>query len=101
MDALLAAWPPDDPERAALQARARKYGRECGCALGGAFATAALVGAAVYLAAGHLGVATAAASVLLVFVAAGSGKLLGLLLASLRLVLLRRSLVRRLARQGA
>ena len=95
IDAMLASLPSDDRERARLLARAVKYNRECGCALGGFSLVAALLLASTYLAvSGDLSLRTAAASVLFVLAAALLGKVTGLLLASVRLALLRWSLTR-------
>jgi hypothetical protein len=101
LDGLIARLPADDPEKDALQARAAKYGRACGCSAGAAFLVASVLLSAAYFAAGgELGVRSGFACVVLVFVATLAGKLVGISLATLRLGLLRRSVDRRLRRQG-
>jgi hypothetical protein len=102
VDDLLAHVPRDDPERAELVARARKYSRDCGCAIGGAFLGAALLLALAYLAATQdVSVRSLVGGPLGVFVATVVGKLIGLLLAWVRLVVLYRSLARGLRRAAA
>ena len=97
VDALLVRLPPDDPDRVALQARASAYATECGCAMGGAFMAGATVLAVLYFSlAGELGVSSGAIAVAVVLVATLAGKGAGVALASLRLLLLRRSLSRKL-----
>lgn len=96
IDALLARLPADDPERATLQSRAAAYSTDCGCKVGATFMAGALVLAAVYLAFAGLGLETCGIGLAFVFVATMVGKLTGLLVASLRLAFLRRSLSRRL-----
>lgn len=101
VDALLAQVPADDPERPALQARAGKYSRECGCALAGAFLAAALLLALIHFATGgHLGLRTGVEGALFVLGAAALGKAVGLLQAQLKLAWLRRLLSRKLERTG-
>jgi hypothetical protein len=102
VDRLLVQLASDDPEKPSLQARAVEYGRDCGCTLGALFLTAAVPLAALYVVAwAGLNLRTGLASVAFVFVAASVGKLTGLLLATLRLRLLGRSIARRLDRQRA
>ena len=96
IDALLARLPADDPERAALYARAVAYSTDCGCALGAAFLAGAFVLASIYLAVTGIDLLTCGIALAFVFVATAVGKLTGLLVASLKLALLRRSLSRRL-----
>jgi hypothetical protein len=80
-----------------LHRRARGYSRDCGCAAGAAFLGAASVSIAAYVAVtGDLRVWTALAAVGVVFAASAAGKLAGLLVASVRLARLHRSLTRRL-----
>lgn len=101
VDALLAQLPADDPARARVQAQTAKYNRECGCALSSFSLTATLLLVAGYFAVtGDLSVRSAAAGVALVLAAAAVGKAVGLLVASLRLALLRRSLSKRLRVHG-
>lgn len=102
IDALLAQVPPDDPEKVGLQARARSHGQECGCAMGGFFLTGAVLLTVTYFATiGELRVRTGVGGVVFVFLAAGVGKLTGLLVASVKLLLLRRSLARKVQQVGA
>ena len=102
IEVLLAQMPAGDAERTALQARVRAYGRECGCAMGAVFLTAALGLTPIYFATiGDLRVATGIASVILIFIASMLGKMTGLLLARAKLALLRWSLARRLQRMGS
>ena len=99
VDELLARLPGDDPERREAQARAGAYSRDCGCGLGGAFLGGAVLLVAGYVAAtGDLGARTLLGSVLALFLAASLGKLTGILVASVRLALLHRSLARHLRR---
>ena len=116
VDVLLARLPADDPERATLHSRAAAYSTDCvmhgtpvasrtaGPAtgtMGAAFLAAALLLAVVYFAsAGGLGFRSGLTGLAFVLVAALAGKLAGLLLASLKLALLRRSLSRRLRSEG-
>ncbi|HZO96087.1 MAG TPA: hypothetical protein VFB42_01825 [Gaiellaceae bacterium] len=96
VDDLLARLPAAGPERRALEARARAHSRDCGCALGGVFLTAALVAVPAYVvAAGDHRVRTLAAGALALLGAAAAGKLAGLALARARLALLRRTLLRK------
>jgi hypothetical protein len=96
IDALLARLPADDPERATLQARAVAYSAECGCKLGATFLAGALVLAVVYLALAGPGLLTCGVALAFVFIATIVGKLIGLLVASVKLSFLRWSLSRRL-----
>jgi hypothetical protein len=99
VDDLLARVSPDDPERIELAARARKHSRDCGCAMGGAFlAIATLLALAYFAATLDVSVRGVFAGVLFVLVATLLGKLIGLLLAWVRLARLYRSLSRRLQR---
>ena len=101
VDDLLALISRDDPERVELVARARKHSRDCGCAMGGAF-----LGIAVLLTLGYLAATpdvsarSVLAGALFVVITTLLGKLLGLLLAWVKLVVLYRSLSRRLGRGG-
>jgi hypothetical protein len=97
VDALLARLPADDPERATLQARAAAYSSDCGCAMGAAFMAGASLVALLYFVFAHgLGFWPGLAGLAFVLVATMVGKLAGLLVASLKLAFLRRSLSRRL-----
>ena len=101
VDVLLARLPADDPEWATLHSRAAAYSTDCGCTMGAAFLAAALLLAVAYFAfAGGLGFRSGLTGLAFVLVAALAGKLAGLLLASLKLALLRRSLSRRLRSEG-
>jgi hypothetical protein len=92
----LARLAPDDPDRAELAVRARSYARDCGCAMSGVFLGAALLLTIAFFAATRsVDLRSLTAAVLFVFVATLLGKLLGLLLAWVRLVALARSLTRR------
>jgi hypothetical protein len=102
VDTLLARLPAEHPEKAALQARAVEYSQECGCTMGAAFLAGALLLALIYLTAvGGFGFRTGVASATFVLVAALSGKLTGLLLATLKLMLLRRSISQKLRHEGS
>jgi hypothetical protein len=97
VDVLLARLPRDDPDRAALQARAAAYSRDCGCAMGAAFLVGSTLLATVYFTlVGGLSVQTAGAGLLFVLLAALAGKASGLGLAAIKLALLRRSIWQRL-----
>jgi VIT1/CCC1 family predicted Fe2+/Mn2+ transporter len=97
VDGLIARLPPDDPEREALQAQAARYGRACGCSVGGLFLVAsALLVVAYFAAVGELGVRSGLAGLAFVLVATIVGKLVGISLATLRLRLFRRSIDRKL-----
>lgn len=99
IDDLLARVPADDPEKAALEARARAHSRDCGCAMSGAFLGVALLLTLVYVAATvDLSIRTALASAMFVLLATLLGKLTGLLLAWVKLAVLHRSLSRKLLR---
>jgi VIT1/CCC1 family predicted Fe2+/Mn2+ transporter len=88
-----------DPQRSAVYSAVGKYNRECGCTLGGLGFVGALVSVAAYAALTHaVSLAAIGAEIALVFTAAIAGKIVGLLVASLRLGWLRRSLARRVAR---
>jgi hypothetical protein len=95
IDGLIAQLPPDDPERARVEAHAAKLGRACGCGLSATALTVALFSAAAYVAVrGGLTFRTIGLSLVFVLAAAVLGKATGLLVASLRLELLRWSLER-------
>jgi hypothetical protein len=99
VDGLIARLPPDDPEKGAFQARAARYGRACGCAVGAFFlAFSALLVVTYFAAGGEFGVLSGLAGLAFVVVATIVGKLVGMSLATLRLRLLRRSIDRRLSR---
>jgi hypothetical protein len=97
VDALLARLPADDPDIATLQSRAIAYSQDCGCTMSAAFLAGSLLLALVYFAlTGGLSVPTGIAGLLFVLIAALSGKAAGLMLASLKLALLRRLISKRL-----
>jgi hypothetical protein len=99
VDGLIARLPPDDPVTSALQARAARYGRACGCSTGALFlVVSALLVVAYFAAGGEPDVLTAVAGLGFVAVATIVGKLVGMSLATLRLRLLRRTIDRRLRR---
>lgn len=93
VDSLLA--PRADAEGRVLRARARAYARDCGCAMGGAFMLAGLLVSAAWLATSGIGVARALLAGALILGATALGKATGLLIATVRLALLRRSIPRR------
>jgi hypothetical protein len=100
VDALLAHLPADDPDRAALQARATTYSRDCGCTIGAAFLAGSLPLAFAYFTlTGGLSIRRGIAGLLFVLIASLSGKAAGLVLASLKLALLRRSILRKIRAQ--
>jgi len=86
-------------ERADVQTRMARYNRDCGCAMGGAFTVAALLTAAVYIVVtARFAIGVIGAGIGFVVVCSLLGKALGLVVASVRLGLLRRSLARRARR---
>jgi nitrate reductase gamma subunit len=98
---LLAHLRVDDPERAALQSRAAAYSRDCGCAMGAAFVVGALLLSLSYFTlVAAPSFRTVIVGVVFVLAAALSGKAVGLLLAALKLALLRRSISRKLRAEG-
>ena len=102
IDALLARFLADDPERVAIQSRVSAYRRDCGCKIGASFLAGALLLVLVYFTlVGRLSLRTGIAAAVFIFVAALSGKTAGLALASLKLALLRRSISRKLRVQGS
>ena len=97
VDDLLALVPADDPDKPTFQARVSAYRRDCGCEMGAAFTIGTLLLAIGYVAlTRNLNVRTAIAGI--IFVLGGSllGKGIGLLLASAKLALVRRSIRRRI-----
>jgi hypothetical protein len=89
----------DRSERAEVQRRRARYHRDCGCAMGGAFMVAALLTSAVYIVVtARFAIGVIGAGIGFVIVCSLLGKAFGLVLASLRLELLRRSLARRARR---
>jgi hypothetical protein len=89
----------DRSERAEVQRRRARYHRDCGCAMGGAFMVAALLTSAVYIVVtARFAIGVIGAGIGFVIVCSLLGKAFGLLVASVRLGLLRRSLARRARR---
>jgi hypothetical protein len=87
-------------ERADVQVRIARYNRECGCAMGGVFMVAALLTFVVYIAVtAARAIGVIGAGIAFVVVSSLLGKTLGLIVASVRLDLLRRSLSRRARRR--
>jgi hypothetical protein len=86
-------------ERADVQTRMARYNRDCGCAMGGAFMVAALLTSAVYIVVtARFAIGVIGAGIGFVVVCSLLGKAFGLVVASVRLGLLRRSLARRARR---
>ena len=86
-------------ERADVQTRVGRYNRDCGCAMGGAFMVAALLTSAVYIVVtARFAIGVIGAGIGFVVVCSLLGKAFGLVMASVRLGLLRRSLARRARR---
>lgn len=97
LEVLLARLPADDPNRTALWSRAKTYSQDCGCKMGAAFLAGALVIALMYfIFVAGITPWTGIAGIAFVFLAAILGKTAGLALASLKLMLLRRSISRKL-----
>jgi hypothetical protein len=86
-------------ERSEVQVRMARYNRECGCALGGVFMVAALLTVLVYIVVtASLSIGVFGIGIAFVLVSSLTGKVLGLVMASVRLELLRRTLSRRARR---
>jgi hypothetical protein len=86
-------------ERADVQTRVARYNRDCGCAMGGAFMVAALLTSAVYIVVtARFAIGVIGAGIGFVVVCSLLGKAFGLVMASVRLGLLRHSLARRARR---
>lgn len=86
--------------RSDVRGRMARYNRDCGCAFGGAFMIASLVLVVIYIAVtGSVSFSAIGAGVGFVIVSSMLGKAAGLALASVRLGLLRGSLVRRARHQ--
>jgi hypothetical protein len=100
IDRLVAELALDATERASVYARAAKYNRECGCALGGVTTLAAFFSVSLHaFVSNDIGLRMLGAGVGIVFTAALVGKSVGLLTASAKLAILRRSLARRAVRE--
>jgi hypothetical protein len=90
--------PERDPGIAELRSRVASLASDCGCSMGGIFLAAALTGAAIYfLIAGGLGLSSGLLALAFVFAASVIGKLVGLAVARIRMLRLRRMLAARLA----
>jgi hypothetical protein len=88
----------DDSEKARLRDRVRRYRDACGCALSGLFLIASIVGCGVGLIlADPFRWSLVAIGIAFIFCAGLLGKAIGIGWARARLLLLHRSLVRRLA----
>lgn len=99
LDQLFRALPEERERLSPYLKRAQAFSSECGCSLGGAFLTVALAGIVVYAIAGGFAGAAPLRAVLLtvafLFAAGITGKLIGIAVARIRLVLLCRELVAR------
>jgi hypothetical protein len=98
----LVTHPAVEPaERAGIHARMARYNRDCGCSMGGVFLVAAVLLLAVYLGVTtRFSVGVLGAGIAFVLVSSAVGKGVGLLVATVRLEVLRRSLSRRLSRMS-
>jgi hypothetical protein len=86
-------------ERSDVHTRMARHNRDCGCAMGGMFLVAALIMAVVYIAVtARFAIGVIGAGIAFVMVSSLLGKAIGLVVASVRLGLLRRSLSRRVRR---
>jgi hypothetical protein len=102
VDALLRRLPEGDPYKVSAQKRAATFDHECGCAIGGTFLIAAAVLAAGYLLLNqHVTIGTLLAAAGFVFAAAIAGKLIGILVARIRMRLLHREVSVRIAKVEA
>jgi hypothetical protein len=102
VDALLRRLPDGDSYKASAQKRAAGFDHECGCAMGGIFLIAAAVLAAGYLLLNqHVTIGTLPAAAGFVFASAIAGKLIGLLVARIRISLLHREVSVRVAKVEA
>jgi hypothetical protein len=98
VDALATRLPSADPRRAQLRARIAMLGDECGCKMAGVFLVCAAVLTVAYLlAAQRLNLASSLLALGFVFAMTMLGKLVGLSMARVRLLLLRRSVFRQLS----
>jgi hypothetical protein len=83
-------------ERADVQTRMTRYNRDCGCAMGGVFMVTTLLTTTVYIAVtARFAIGIIGVGIGFVMVSSLLGKAFGLVVASIRLGLLRRSLSRR------
>ena len=99
IDALVTELALTPSEQAGVKTRMARYNRDCGCAMGGVFLVAALLTFLVYMAVtAALAIDVIGAGIAFVVVSSLLGKTLGLVVASVRLGMLRRSLSRRARR---
>jgi hypothetical protein len=98
VDALAARLPNVDPRKAELRARIARLSGECGCRMSGIFLLgAAGLTVAYLLALRELSLGSALLAFAFVFAMGLLGKLVGLGVAQLRLLAVRRSVLRRLS----
>ena len=101
IERLLASFPREPPDANAIRARTERYVNECGCAAGGSFLILAALAALVAVLVSHSWRLPVALSCLAVIVAASIvGKMIGIVIAMVRLQLLRRRLHRRIMAMG-
>jgi hypothetical protein len=97
VDALAIRLPEGDPRKADFRRLIAALADECGCTMGGIFLVAATILAIAYfIIAGGLTIGSALLAIAVVFVASLVGKAIGLGLARIRLLRLRRVLSARL-----
>ena len=98
VDALARQLPDVDPTKGTLRRAIAAQANECGCSMGGAFlALASVATVAYFLVAGGLGLKSTLTAVGAVCCACFLGKAVGLGIARVRLHLLQRTLMARLA----
>jgi len=96
--AIAAQLPESDPRIVEIRSRMASLANECGCTMGGTFFAAAVALAVTYfLIAGRPDLGSGLLAIGFVFVASVVGKLVGLSVARIRLLWLRRVLTARLA----
>lgn len=101
IDQLVGQLALESSERSDLRARMARYSRECGCSLGGLFMLAALLVAFVYIVVtADFSIGAAGAGIAFVVISSLLGKAFELVVASVRLEMLRCSLSRRVRRPG-
>jgi len=102
VDALLRRLPDGDSYKVSAQKRVAAFDHECGCAMGGRFLIAAAVLAAGrLLSIPHITIGSLLATAASVFAAAIAGKLLGMLVARIRMRLLHREMSVRIVKLEA
>jgi hypothetical protein len=95
IDALVTELALTPSEQAGVKTRMARYNRDCGCAMGGVFLTAALLTCVAYIAVtADFAIGAIGAGIGFVMVSSLLGKAVGLVVASVRLGLLRRWLSR-------